>query len=76
MRRGLVQVRGSGHVSDTDLLNQISSASDYIQKLCSRIERGLESPPVVIDVSKTRAMLRKHDELISAITTSIQRDVI
>lgn len=76
VRRGLVQVRGSGHVTDAELLSQIEIASEYIQKLCSRIERGLERPPVVIDVSKTRAMIRKHDELISTITTSIQRDVI
>jgi len=76
VRRGLVQVKGSGNLTDADLLTQIGAASDYIQKLCSRIERGLERPPVIIDASKTRAMLRKHDELISAITTSIQRDVI
>lgn len=76
VRRGLVQVKSSGHINDLEIISQIESASDYIQKLCVRIERGLERPPINIDVSKTRSMLRKHDELIALITSSIQRDVI
>lgn len=76
VRRGLVQVKGSGHVTDQELLLQISTASEHIEKLCARIERALEKPPVSIDVSKTRGMLRRHDELIAAITSSIQRDMI
>lgn len=76
VRRGLVQVKASGHIENEEILDQITAASDYIQKLCIRIERGLERPPVTIDVSKTRSMLRKHDELIAAITSSIQREVI
>lgn len=76
VRRGLVQVRSSGHFTDDDLLIQISAASEHIEKLCTRIERALEKPPVLIDVSKTRGMLRRHDELIATITSSIQRDMI
>lgn len=76
VRRGLVQVKSSGHVTDDDLLIKISTASEHIEKLCTRIERALEKPPVLIDVSKTRGMLRRHDELIATITSSIQRDMI
>lgn len=76
VRRGLVQTKNSGHVTDAETLAQIDEASDYIEKLCVRIERGLERPPFTINSSKTRLMIRKHDELIDRITSSIQRDML
>lgn len=73
IRRGLVQTKVSGQITDADLLKQIDNASLYIEKLCARIEKALVRPPVIINVSKTKLMLRRHDELIANITLALQR---
>lgn len=76
VRRGLIQFKVGGHINDPLIDHRIEEASDYIQKLCARIESGLQRPPVSLNISKTRIQIRKHDELIGNITTALQREIL
>lgn len=76
VRRILVQLKGTGHIDDESIITEIDAAEQYISKLCTRVEAGLDKPPVSIDIPKTRSVLRKHDDLVAALTAHFQRKII
>ena len=76
VRGGLEALRADAEDLTDAHRTRIDEASTYIQRLCARIESGIQSGHVNVDAAKTVSVMSDHKMLIAEIIRIIEKGVI
>lgn len=75
-RRGIASLKNNCDYLGQPIVDRIDDAISYVLKLCERIDKDAQNGTKSIEYAKTAAVIRQQDQLISDLTTIIQRSVI
>lgn len=74
-RRSLVALKMNLPTLSSELVSEIEECAAFVSKLCERIDRDVQRGTVTVNLVKTIAVIRRHDELMLKVVSSIEKDV-
>lgn len=74
-RRSLLALKMNLPTLPSDVVASIDESVVYVSKLCERIDRDAHKGTTTISLPKTVSVIRRHDEMISGLINSLEKDV-